>query len=182
MIFLTSYIKKMGQKMIALGLFLLGALVLGIFVLFIFGKISLSNISLIDLFIGCLFAFFLPGTIWSIFLIGPFFKTRKQIQKYLQESSLEKQQDLQKLLQKEASDKEIRWHLQGRYGEYFMLLLPDIVIDRTDIITCKRNGTKNYRRYGKYYRVVFILKNGRKQIIDCPTNKGVDAIMRWWKS
>ncbi|GGD02632.1 hypothetical protein [Enterococcus wangshanyuanii] len=182
MIFLTSYIKKMGQKMIALGLFLLGALVLGIFVLFIFGKISLSNISVIDLLISCLLAILLPAAIWSIFLIGPFFKTWRQIQKYLQDSSQEKQQDLQTLLKREASEKEIRWHLQGRYGEYFMILLPDVVIDRTDILTCNRNGIKSYRRYGKYYRVTVILKNGRKKVIDCPTATGVDTIMRWWKS
>ena len=71
--------------------------------------------------------------------------------------------------------------MQGRYGEYFMIFLPDIIIKRNDISTCQRYGTKSYRRAGRYHRIKVVFKNGRKKMIDCPTRISADAVMRWWK-
>lgn len=72
--------------------------------------------------------------------------TRYKINKYLETSSKEKQQELKVLLDREIDDKEIKWHWQPQFSEHFILLLPDILIDRDELLSCKNYGTTNYHR------------------------------------
>lgn len=179
--FINSYVKKIVKKTIFLSTALVFVTIVGLVIVFVVNGFKMTHVKIEDILISVIFIFSVPTIIFGIAIGLPLLKIYYQINKYLSESSREEQKELHSLLKRECSKKEAKWHLQARYSEQFIVFLPDIVIKRDELLSCKRLGSKRYWKGGTYYQVKFILKSGKKKVIDCSTTSSVDTIIRWWK-
>ncbi|PZL72616.1 hypothetical protein CI088_10285 [Enterococcus plantarum] len=178
--FINSYVKKIVKKTIFLSTTLVVFMTVGLVFIFIVKGFKMPHATVEDIVIVLILGFSLPIIILGIVIGLPLLKINYQINKYLTESQKLEQEELYTLLKRECSDKEAKWHLQARYSNQFMVLLPDVIIKRDDLSSCKRFGTKQYRN-GTYYRVKFKLKSGKEKVIDCSSTLSVDATIRWWE-
>lgn len=179
--YLTSYAKKVSKKIIFLSIASVALSVIALLIVAIVNRFELPNATLKNIAIYFSLLFSLPLFSCGIFIFPQLIMTRYKINKYLETSSKEKQQELKVLLDREIDDKEINWHWQPQFSEHFILLLPDILIDRDELLSCKNYGTTSYHRGGTYYQVKFILKDGRKKVVSFPTKAGSKETVRWWQ-
>lgn len=179
--FINSYVKKIVKKTIFLSTALVFLMAVSLVVISAVNGLKIPHAKKEDILLSLIFIFSMPAIISGVAIGLPLLKTYYQINKYFGESSKEEQEELHGLLKRECSEKEARWHFQARYSEQFMVFLPDVVIKKDELSSCKRLGTKRYWKGGTYYQVKVIFKSGKKKVIDYSTLSSVDTTIRWWK-
>lgn len=179
--FINSYVKRIVKKTMFLSTALVFLMEIGLVIIFVFKGLKMTDTKIEDILIMLISCSLLPTVILRIAIGLPLLKLCYQINKYLIRSSKEEQEELRSMLKRECSEKETKWHFRARYSTQFMVLLPDVLIKKDELSSCKWLGTKRYWKGGIYYQVKFILNSGKKKVIDYSTLSSVDTAIRWWK-